>query len=64
MEIHSARTLEIWATRLEAQAKDPASGDDPRWLLRQASKLRKVADAKEKALDHKRARARKGGAGV
>jgi hypothetical protein len=64
MEAHSARALEARAGQLEVQAKDPASGDDPRWLLRQATKLRKVADGKEKALDHKRGRAKRGGSGV
>lgn len=60
MDSHSASELTAWAERLEAQAKDPASPDDPRWLRRQADQLRKLAEAKERSLSHKVARAARG----
>ena len=43
------------ADDLERQAKEPTSPDDPKWLLRRARKIRLLAEAKEKALEHKRA---------
>jgi hypothetical protein len=53
MNAHSARGLLAWAKRLERQTQDPRNEDDPRWLRRQAEKLRRLADKKVVALTHK-----------
>jgi hypothetical protein len=41
------------ADRLEAQVHDPLNTDDPRWLKRWATKVRRLAEQKERALDRR-----------
>ena len=53
METHTAEQLYAQADRLEAEVKNPDSKDDPKYLLRWAKKIRKLANQKEKALEHK-----------
>jgi hypothetical protein len=53
MNAHSAVGLLAWAKRLERQTRDPRNEDDPRWLRRQAKKLRRLADKKVAARAHK-----------
>ena len=50
----TAVELHQMADEYEAQAKDPSSPDDPKWLLRWAQKIRKLAEQKGKSLEHKR----------
>jgi hypothetical protein len=49
MSRFTADQLNQWAERLEAQAGDPTSSDDPRWLRRWARRIRALADRKDKA---------------
>jgi hypothetical protein len=51
--------LRISASKLQAEAKNPKTKDDPRWLARHAQQFAARADAKEKALEHKLSRASK-----
>jgi hypothetical protein len=53
MKTRSASELHAWADQLEAQATDPSSKDDPRWLRRWAGKIRRLAEAKERSVAHK-----------
>ena len=53
MESRSAEELYAWADEIEAQIKDHANEDDPRWLARWAEKMRSLAEKKEKAVEHK-----------
>ena len=53
MATHTAAELYIWANRLEAQMTDPLNADDPKWLRRQAEKMRSLAAKKERAKEHK-----------
>lgn len=49
----TAEELYDRAKELQAKACDPASQDDPRYLTRWAAKIRKLAERKEKSLEHK-----------
>lgn len=49
---HSDRILES-ADKFEARIDDPENTDDPRWLSRIARNLRKNAEKKEKAFEHR-----------
>lgn len=53
MESHTADELFSWASTLEQQIKNPANKDDPKWLQRRADRLRKLAQHKQKAIEHK-----------
>jgi hypothetical protein len=53
METFAAEELFAWADKLEAQIKDPANTDDPRWLQRRADKVRRLAGRKEKAFQQR-----------
>ncbi len=41
------------ADEIEHLIDDPDNSDDPRWLRRRVKKLRKLAEKKEKAFEHK-----------
>jgi hypothetical protein len=49
----TAEELAERAARMEAQANDPQSTDDPAWLRRWAEKLRQLAARKARARDRK-----------
>jgi hypothetical protein len=54
MEKHSADELHAWADRFETRSHRPdVTADDPKWLLRWANRLRRLALQKEKAQRHK-----------
>ncbi len=55
METYTVEELDSWAAKLEMQARpdNPTSMDDPRWLRRRATKMRCMAEKKEKAREHK-----------
>jgi hypothetical protein len=53
MNAHSAAGLLAWAKRLEHQTRNPRNEEDPRWLWRQAEKLRRLAEKKVAARAHK-----------
>jgi len=53
MASYTAIELHKIADEYEAQINDPTSTDDPKWLLRRAKKIRKLAEQKEKSLEHK-----------
>ena len=55
MNQYSAEHLHEWADELEAQIGDPNSDDDPRYLLRWARKIRRLAEKKERSVEHKKA---------
>ncbi len=48
-----AEELHEWADKLEAAADQGGGLDDPRYLLRWAEKMRRLAVQKEKAKEHK-----------
>jgi len=50
----SAVELHQMADKFEAEINNLDSPDDPKWLQRWANKIRKLAEQKEKALEHKR----------
>ncbi len=54
MERFTALELHAIADEYEAEAKNSDSADDPKWLLRRSKKIRKLAEQKEKSLEHKR----------
>ncbi len=45
--------LYTMADEIEAQISDPENRDDPKWLIRRAKRIRKLAEEKESALEHK-----------
>ena len=47
------------ADKLEGQIDDLANSDDPKWLRRNASKVRSRALRKEKAVEHKQSQSPK-----
>ncbi|REJ68192.1 MAG: hypothetical protein DWQ31_08660 [Planctomycetota bacterium] len=53
MRTRTAEELRAWAEDLEAQIRDPKNTDDPKWLQRWADRMRRLADKKEKSLEHK-----------
>jgi hypothetical protein len=53
MRAHSSLELYSHANDLEAQIKDPANRDDPKWLQNLANKIRPLAQQKEEALRQK-----------
>jgi len=56
-----ADVVEGWystADKVERQASDPGNTDDPRWLIKNAAKLRKRGRKKERAVEHKLSQAR------
>jgi hypothetical protein len=56
MRQRTADELYAWADKLEAEASNPRSKDDPRWVLRWVSTIRRLAD--QKAASHTQARRR------
>lgn len=48
------------AQKLEDEAEERTSTDDPKWLRRQASKFRILARKREKGLEHKSAQKKRG----
>lgn len=59
MKSPTSAELFAWGDRLEAQIKDPANRDDPKWLQRWAGKLRDLAIKKHRAIIHKVRRLKK-----
>ena len=53
MKKFSAEELHRKADELEAEIADPDSENDPRYLQRWASRIRRLAEQKEKAVQHK-----------
>jgi hypothetical protein len=53
MRKFTADQLFAHAEKLEAQIKDPANTDDPKWLQQWADKIRWLARQKETAKAHK-----------
>ena len=55
MNRFTALELHEIADEIEVEIKNPNSTDDPKWLLRSATKIRILAEKKEEALEHKKA---------
>ena len=53
MEKFTAEELHSKADAYEKQITDPENTDDPKWLQRWADRIRKLADQKAKAMEHK-----------
>lgn len=51
---YSVHELDALADQYLDKVQDPANTDDPKWLNRRATRLRKLARQKEKAVEHKR----------
>jgi len=58
MRMRTADELRAWADSLEAQARDPKGTDDPKYLRRWASRMRRLADRKSRAREHKQCQAK------
>jgi hypothetical protein len=54
MQKFTAEQLFAWADQYEARITEPTNTDDPKWLQRRADRLRRVAVAKQNALELKR----------
>lgn len=54
MRKFTAEELAEWSAQHEQQIAKPANSDDPKWLQRRADRLRRIAEAKEKAREQKR----------
>ena len=50
---YTAEELDGLADEHLHRIDDPKNTDDPKWLKRRATRLRKLAHQKEKALEHK-----------
>lgn len=53
MRRFTAIELHAIADELEAEINDSNSENDKKWLLRRTTKIRKLAELKEKSLEHK-----------
>ncbi len=53
MHSYTSKELDDWADEIEAQVTDPTNQDDPKWLRRWAGRIRRLAQRKEKAREHK-----------
>jgi hypothetical protein len=53
MESFTFGELSALADAFEAQLSDPSNTDDPKWLRRWISKIRRLAQQKEHAAEHK-----------
>ncbi len=53
MSTFTANELFAWADELEREMNDPEFSDDPKWQMRRIKKIRKLAEQKEKSLEHK-----------
>ena len=53
MQARTAFELYQLANELEAEIVNPENTDDPKYLKRWAGKIRKLAEQKHKALEHK-----------
>jgi len=53
MRRHTAEELYAYAGDLEAQIVDPRNSDDPEWLRVWANRIRRLADQKIAAREHK-----------
>jgi hypothetical protein len=57
MRERTADELRAWANSLESQITDPDNTDDPKWLQRWADRMRRTAEKKDRALEHKQRQA-------
>jgi hypothetical protein len=55
MDSQAAEDLHTWADGYERRSGYSAPADDPRWLRRRAKRLRRLAEQKERAREHKAA---------
>lgn len=53
MRTFTVEQLREWATSLEAQIDDPENTDCPKWLRRWADRINRLANRKERSLEHK-----------
>ena len=53
MDSQTAEELHTWADRMDRRSRYSDPADDPRWLSRRAKLLRRLAEQKEQALEHK-----------
>ena len=58
MDSYTFEELDQLADQYLARLDDPENSDDPKWLKRRATRLRKLARQKEKALEHKLSQSR------
>ncbi len=58
MGSYTFEELDQLADQYLARLDDPENSDDPKWLKRRATRLRKLARQKEKALEHKLSQSR------
>jgi len=58
MRRHTAEELYAHVRDLEAQMADPLNRDDPRWLRQWAERIRRLADEKMAAREHKKSNSR------
>ena len=58
MASYTAAELHAWANRLERVARY-TTRDDPRYLRRWAKKIRRLANAKDKAIEHKQSQGKR-----
>ena len=58
MKSFTAEELFKRADELAQAAADPAAADDPRWLRRWSNRIRRLAQQKEAAAEHKQRRAK------
>lgn len=59
MEKFTAEELYAKADVYEMQIDDPENTDDPKWLKRWVNRIRKLAEQKERAREHKSTMRRK-----
>ena len=53
MDRQTAEELHSWADRMDCRVRYGITSDDPRWLARRAKRLRRLAEQKDRALEHK-----------
>jgi len=53
MDSMTVHELDAFADLYLERVDDPTNSDDPKWLKRRATRLRKLARQKEKAVEHK-----------
>lgn len=58
MRAFTAAALHALADGLERDAADPACPDDPKWVLRWATRVRRLAEEKERSVEHRASRKR------